>query len=119
MVTISNYELKKNQRGEKFIVLNLISDVVMERSANTGSWYANTYKANIVASFDEETAKLMVGKQLKGSIVKKECKPYEYLVKSTGKKVILSYTFQYVEDGVDVYNEEPTDLDHIFGNPTE
>ena len=115
MVTVAGYEVKKNQHGEKFVVLNLISDVVMERSTNTGNWFASTYKANIVASFDEETAKLMVGKQLKGSIVKKECDPYEYTVKSTGKKVILSHTFQYVENGVDVYSEDKDE--DIVGNP--
>lgn len=119
MVTIASYEKKKNQKNEEFIVLNLVSDVVMERSEHTGNWYANTYKANIVASFDEDTAKLMVGKQLPGSIIKKEVAPYEYTVKSTGKKMILKHSYLYVESGVDVYDEEPTDLDHIFGNPTE
>lgn len=119
MVTISGYELKKNQKGEKFTVLNLISDVVMERSPNTGNWFANTYKANIVASFDDDTAKLMVGKQLKGNIIKKECEAYQYTVKSTGKKVTLNYTFVYVEDGIDVYNDEPADLENINGNPLE
>lgn len=117
MVTVSGYEQKKNQRGEKFIVLNLISDVVMEKSTNTGNWFANTFKANIVASFDEETAKLMVGKQLPGSIVKKDCDPYEYVIKSTGKKKILSHTFEYVETGTDVYKDSRNQADEIFGDP--
>ena len=117
MVTVSGYEQKKNQRGEKFIVLNLISDVVMEQSTNTGNWFANTYKANIVASFDEDTAKLMVGKQLPGSIIKQECDPYEYVIKSTGKKKILSHTFEYVENGKDVYSDAAAPSDEIDGDP--
>lgn len=117
MVTVSGYDQKKNQRGEKFIVLNLISDVVMEQSTNTGNWFANTYKANIVASFDEDTAKLMVGKQLPGAIIKKDCDPYEYVVKSTGAKKILTHTFEYVETGSDVYNDSKVPSDEIDGNP--
>lgn len=105
MVTVSNYQLKKNKRGEQFIVLNLISDIVMEKSTNTGNYFANTYKSNIVASFDEDTAKLMVGKQLPGNIIKKECEPYEYTVKATGKKKTLTHTFVYVDNGTDVYND--------------
>jgi hypothetical protein len=117
MVTITDYQTKKNQRGEQFVVLNLISDVVMEQSTNTGNWFANTYKANIVASFDEETAKLMIGKQLPGSIIKKECEPYEYVIKSTGKKKILTHTFEYVENGKNVYNDSRPLFDEFDGNP--
>ena len=117
MVTVSGYEHKRNQRGEKFIVLNLISDVVMEQSTNTGNWFANTYKANIVASFDEDTAKLMVGKQLPGSIIKRECDPYVFVVKSTGKKMTLSHTFEYVDNGKDVYNDSKAPSDEFDGNP--
>ena len=118
MVTITDYQTKKNQRGEQFVVLNLISDVVMEQSTNTGNWFANTYKANIVASVDEENAKLMIGKQLPGSIIKKECEPYEYVIKSTGKKKILTHTFEYVENGKNVYNDSSRPLfDEFDGNP--
>lgn len=117
MVTVSGYEEKKNQRGERFIVLNLVSDVVMEKSPNTGNYFANIYKANIVASFNEETAKLMVGKQLPGAIIKKDCEPYEYVVKSTGAKKILTHTFEYVENGKDVYADNQTIGEQIDGNP--
>lgn len=106
MVTVSGYEQKRNQRGERFVVLNLVSEVVMEKSSNTGNYFANIYKANIVASFDEETAKLMAGQQLPGTIIKKDCEPYEYVVKSTGAKKILSHTFEYVESGSDVYKDD-------------
>lgn len=118
MVTISNYQKKKNQRGEEFVVLNLISDVVMEKSTNTGNYFASTYKANIVASFDEDTAKIMVGKQLNGNIIKKECEPYEYKVKSTGKTKILSHTFVYVDNGTNVYNDNNSlSTDDMDGQP--
>ena len=99
MVTITNYQVKKNQRNESFIILNLISDVVMEKSVTTGNWFANTYKANIVASFDEESAKHMLGQRLPGQILKVKCKPYVHTIRSTGKQVELNYTFEYCESG--------------------
>jgi hypothetical protein len=116
-VTIHGYQVKKNKRGEEFVVLNLMSEPVMERSTNTGNFFANIYKANIVASFGADTAKLMIGKELPGTIIKKECDPYTYTVKATGKEIIMTYSYQYVDSGNDVYNNTDAPTDEIEGNP--
>jgi len=117
-VTIQSFQVKKNQKGEEFVVLNLVSEIVLEKSANTGNVFASTYKANIIAAFDADTAKLLVGTKLPGAIIKKEVPPYEFTVKSTGKKMILKHTFEYVQNGLEVYHEVPRDFDNLTGDPT-
>jgi hypothetical protein len=95
MVTVNDFAIRQNADGEDFVVLILQGGLEMVRSQETGNYYATIRKCSVSSTFDEETAKLMVGQQLPGTIAKVECEPYEYVVEETGEQLLLSHTWQY------------------------
>lgn len=95
MVTVVNYERKHNRDGGSFLVLNIEGGIQMTKSESTGAWFAQTLKTNILANMDEKSAKAMIGTQIAGKIVKKECKPYVYTIPTTGEEKMLNYTYEY------------------------
>jgi len=106
MVTITGSETRKNSKNEDFCVLILQGGLEIVTSKSTGKPYATVHKVSIPATFDEATAKSMIGKQLKGEIQKVEVEPYEYTLKETGEvvKLIHSYT----------YNPNPANLAEVI-----
>jgi hypothetical protein len=98
MVTISAYHVRQNQDGKSFITLELLGDVELIQSSNTGAFYATAKKCTISSTFPEEVAKTLIGKQLKGRIERVQCEPYEYTVKETGEVVTLTHTYSYSPD---------------------
>ena len=66
----------------------------MVRSERTGNFYATTRRCSISSTFDEDTAKLMIGKTMPGSIIKQECEPYEYELEN-GEVIELSHRWTY------------------------
>ncbi len=62
-------------------------DLEMVQSKESGKFYATARKCAIASTFDEAFAISMVGKQIKGTIVKETCEPYEYVVPETGEQV--------------------------------
>lgn len=116
-VIINGFQVKKNKRGEEFVVLNLMSEPIMEKSPSTGNYFISTCKANVVASFDASVAGKIVGKELPGTIIKKDCDPYTYTVKGTGKQITMTYSYQYVESGSDVSNDSDAPTEEIVDNP--
>jgi hypothetical protein len=76
MVTVSGYRVVETEDGE-YIRLVLSGDLEMVRSETTGNYYATTRQATISATFDEHTAKKMIGKELPGTIERVEVEPYE------------------------------------------
>ena len=98
MVQIQDYHVRNCQEGKTFISLELAGDIELVQSSKTGNFYATCRRCSITSTFDEETAKRMVGKQLPGSIAKVESEPYEYTVKETGEVVMLSHKYQYIPE---------------------
>lgn len=95
MVTISSYEKRKGADKKEFLVLILQGDVEFVFSQKSGLPYATVPKCSMPAAFDEATCKLMVGKQIPGSIQKVECEPYDYKIPRTGEVIKLDYNYAY------------------------
>jgi hypothetical protein len=95
MVTVANYSVRTNRDGKAFVSLVLQGDLELVQSQDTGSFYATTRSCSISSTFDENTASLMVGKQIPGSIVKEPCETYEYTIPDTGEVIKLSHRYTY------------------------
>ena len=115
MVTCIGYKIRKNKSGEEFIALELSGSLELVQSTSTGKFYATVRKCSIPSTFNEDVAKLMVGSQVEGDIVRVPCKPYDYVVKRTAEVVSLAYTYSYqpkgstelIGEGVINLDEEP------------
>ena len=99
MVTVSNYALRKTSEGREFYVLILQGGLSLVQSRQSGNYYATVKQCSIPSTFDEATAKAMIGEKVPGSVVKKQCKPYEFTSKTTGEILKLDYRWVYVPEG--------------------
>jgi len=100
MVTVTDYALKTTAGGREFYALVLQGGLCMVQSKNTGNYYATVKRCSIPSTFDEATAKAMVGEKITGSIQKQTCEPYEYINKETGEVIELDYRWIYLPEGV-------------------
>jgi hypothetical protein len=111
MVTIIDFKKRTNSEGKEFLVLILQGDVELVQSKETGNFYATARKASISTTFDEFTCRNIIGKQLPGCIVKRECDPYEYVNESTGEIISLNHRYGYApnENNLEevVFSNEP------------
>ena len=98
MVTVSDYKKKQNAEGKEFYLLQLNGDLEMVLSKSTGNYYATAKKATITSTFKEHECKALIGKQLPGVIVKKECEPYEFNNPETGEIITLHHRYGYAPD---------------------
>ena len=95
MVKITGIKHCLNAKEEEFICFILHGDIEMVQSKESGRWYATAMKTSISCTFDEQTAKSMVGKSLPGSIEKVAVDPYDYTVPDTGEVIKLSHRYEY------------------------
>ena len=95
MVTVASYAVRETKDGRSFICLDLQGGLEIVQSQQTGKFYATTKRCSLPCTFKEDTAKLLVGTQMKGEIVKRETEPYEFTNKSTGETMMLDYTYEY------------------------
>jgi hypothetical protein len=103
MVTIVGLEKRKNKvKKEEFNVMVLQGNIEVIMSKTTGRPYLTARKTSIPCTFDEKLAANMIGQSLPGTIERKECTLYEFIIPNTKKKVILSHTFQYSPNPVTV-----------------
>lgn len=98
MVRVINYLLRVSKENKEFIVLELQGDLVMVQSQQTGKFYATAQKCTITSTFDENTAKLMIGKEIPGRIERVQTDPYEYTIQDTGEVIQLSHRYQYLPE---------------------
>ncbi len=89
MVTITGFQQRKSAEGKTFIVLELEGGLQVQQS-QTGKLYASVGKCTLPCTFDEVTARELVGTTLPGSIVKVPCEPYSFTNPKTGESVTLS-----------------------------
>ncbi len=73
----------------------LQGDVEVVISKTTGKPYLTARKTSIPCTFDEKLAQHLIGQSLPGTIERKECDPYEFIIPNTKKKITLRHTFQY------------------------
>jgi hypothetical protein len=95
MVTIKDYHLRTSKEGKVFISLELQGDVEMVQSMETGRFYATAKRCSVSSTFDEETAKKVLGTRMPGRIIRSECAEYEYAIPETGEVIKLAHTYQY------------------------
>lgn len=93
MVTVVNVRQRDGQNGP-FIALDLMGSIEMVQSQGTGRFYATARKCSIPSTFDEETAKRLIGTQFPGAIKKVECDTYNYTVEG-GEIIQLNHTYVY------------------------
>src|SRR5580700_8275590 len=101
MVIIKAAHERMSKDEKPFISLELIGDVELVQSQNTGRFYATVRRSFISSTFDLAIAKQFIGKRLPGNIVREECKSYEFTVPETGEQIMLSHSWVYQP-------EEPT-----------
>jgi hypothetical protein len=94
MVLVKNYHLREGEKG-KYVSLELMGDIELVQSTNTGRFYATARRCFLFSTFDEQTAKMMVGRQMPGSIVRTPCEPYDYMVPETAEVIKLAYRYDY------------------------
>jgi hypothetical protein len=101
MVTVKKYHLRKKEGEEgTYVSLELQGDLELVQSQNTSRFYASARRCFIYSTFDEATAKLIVGRQIPGSIVRMSCEPYDYTVPETAEVIKLAYKYDYVPEEV-------------------
>ena len=105
MVTISDYRVNVNSEGKSFCSLILQGDVELVRSRTTSRFYATARKTSITSTFDENTCRKLIGKTIKGSIVKVDCDDYDYIIPESGEVIRLNYNYCYVADSENVEEE--------------
>ena len=94
MVTIIN-AFKREKDGKNFMALQIQGGIEMIQNAGTGRFYATAKKCFIPCTFDELTAKSLIGTQINGCIKRVECDPYQYTIPSTGEIISLAHTYTY------------------------
>lgn len=98
MVRVTNYLSRQAQDGKQFFVLVLQGDVELVQSLETGKFYATVRQANLSCTFDENTCKALIGKELAGTIDKVECEPYDYPNPDTGEVLVLTHRYEYLPE---------------------
>jgi len=99
MVTIVDFTQRKNSEGKDFYSLILQGGIEMVKSKTTDRYYATAKRCSITSTFDETTAKAMVGEKIPGSVQKQNCEPYSYVVKETGEIMELTHRWVYLPEG--------------------
>jgi len=97
MVQVTNYRKVETDEGDSYIRLILSGSLSLTKSEKTGNYYASVRRCSISSTFDETTAKLMIGQKLSGSIQKEECEAYQYVIPDTGEEITLTHRWVYSE----------------------
>lgn len=112
MVTVVDFAKRQRTDGKEFIALILQGGLEMIKSKQTDRYYATVRRCNISSTFDEATAKTMVGEKIPGSIQKQTCENYSYVVKESGEILNLDFRWVYLPDGASleeaIFEGEPT-----------
>ena len=116
MVTVKDFALRKCSDGREFYALILQGGLSLVQSRQTGNYYATVKQCSIPSTFDEATAKMMIGERVPGSVQKKSCEPYEWINKTTGEIIRLDYRWAYVPEGSTleeaIFEGEPEVVEH-------
>ncbi len=115
MVRIINYKERQKENGETFFILELQGGVEMVLSKSTGNYYASVKKAQVTSTFDENTCKTLIGTEIEGEIIKKECEPYDYTNKETGEVLSLTHRWVYQPKAEKQTVEQVPNYPHIKG----
>jgi hypothetical protein len=95
MVRIIDFAIRQSKDGKSFVALQLEGDPEFVQSMETGNFYLTAKRCSITSTFDENTAKQLIGTKMPGSIVRAQCEAYSYTVPETGEVISLAHTYQY------------------------
>ena len=99
MVTVTGYKEIAKKDGGTFISLELSGGLELVQSSSSGGFYATVRKVRIPSTFDETIAKMMIGQQIEGEVVRIQTEPYDYLNKRTGELMTLTHAYSYRPKG--------------------
>lgn len=99
MVTVTNYAVRERNDGTTFIALEISGGLEIQQSQTSGNFYATIRKCSIPSTFNEDVAKMMIGQQLEGDVLRVETEPYQYLNKRTGELMTLQHGYAYRPKG--------------------
>jgi hypothetical protein len=99
MLTVTNYKTRISKEGKEYLSLEIQGGLQMIQSQVTGRFYATVRKSSVSTTFGEDVAKMLIGTQIPGSIVRVECDPYEYTIQNTGEVVTLTHSWTYQPEG--------------------
>ena len=99
MVQVTNFHEVETKEGKTFISLELTGGLELVQSQSTGKMYATVRKCRIPSTFDANIAKMMVGTQLDGEVVRVETDSYDYVNKRTGEVMSLQHSYAYRPKG--------------------
>jgi len=102
MVTVKEYAIRQTKDGREFVALILQGGLCLVQSKQTNNFYATVKRCSIPSTFDEETAKGMIGEKIPGSVQRKPCDPYDFVIKDTGEVLHLDYRWAYVPEGATI-----------------
>lgn len=105
MVTVVNIKQREGQNGP-FIALELMGSIEMIPSKTSGRIYATARRCSIPSTFDEETAKRLIGTQFPGSIKRVQCQPYNFAAEG-GELIVLNHTYVYSPEEERVLEPSP------------
>jgi hypothetical protein len=97
MVTVKNVHLREGEK-KTFMSLELVGDVELVQSQNSGRFYATVRRCFMSSTLDEETAKGLIGTKFKGNIIRVEADPYDFTLPESGEVIQLSHRWDYVPD---------------------
>lgn len=96
MVKVTGYVIRERKDdGTTFIALELTGGLELIQSQETGNFYATVRKCNIPSTFSEEVAKMMIGSELNGDVVRVTVDPYEFQNTRTGEIMTLTHSYAY------------------------
>jgi len=98
MVTICNVVKRQNSDGEDFISLVISGGIEMVQSKMSGRFYATSRTTSIPSTFDEDFASTLIGQQIPGKIVRKECEDYQYTIPDSDEVITLGHTYEFVPE---------------------
>lgn len=111
MVTVVGFAKRQRTDGQQFIALILQGGLEMVKSKQTDQYYCTVRKCSISSTFDEPTARMMIGEKIPGSIQKLTCENYSYVVKESGEVLNLDFRWAYLPEGASleeaVFEGEP------------
>jgi hypothetical protein len=108
MILVTNYNKRTAKDGREFVTIELQGGLELIQSAATGKHYACVRKTSVVSTFDEAIAKTLIGTQIPGKIVRKECEEYSYTIQSTGEVITLMHTWEYQPEHRNVAQMQPS-----------
>lgn len=106
MVTIINYKEVQTEDGRHFVSIELQGEPKLEISSTTGNFYLTANKTRVSTALPIEACKMLIGKQLPGTVEKVQVEPYPYVNKETGEAFTLDYAYVYRPEEQSLSKEE-------------